>query len=164
MAAIIAIGNFRQACSIPAPALSSLEARHVSLATRVFRVAHHRRSLTATVPLRGRPFLDGRLLGRQTIGGKTHFLRRTRLGGFCRYCATRTGDGRIDRDACRRSRAGISGRNRCDTIGHQFAGQHPMTHFAPQFHILVHSQMPRRGVRLVTVIPSQALLTIPRVD
>ena len=45
----------------------------------------------------------------------------------------------------------------------QFAGQHPATHFAPQFHVRVHSRLPRGGVRLVAVIPLQALLTLPRV-
>jgi hypothetical protein len=45
----------------------------------------------------------------------------------------------------------------------QFAGQYATPDFAPQFHVRVHSWLPRGGVQLMTVIPSQALLTLPRV-
>jgi hypothetical protein len=45
----------------------------------------------------------------------------------------------------------------------QFASQYAATHFAPQFHVRVHSRLPRGGVRLVAVVPLQALLTLPRV-
>ena len=44
----------------------------------------------------------------------------------------------------------------------QFAGQYPATHFAPKFHVRVHSLLPRGGVRFVTVIPLQVLLTLQR--